>query len=103
MNTDYTITRFKTHTELNGNTPSTGAVVCYDGQIVERNKDKTEPWESQFIEISDCHSKARLHRATYDTDRDWLVKVKTLHQAISEYYEHLYKKYKIEHPEHKLP
>ena len=96
---DKIVTRFKNHTELNGDTPSTGAVVCYDGQIIEDNK--PEPWESQFIEISDCHSKARLHRASYDSDRDWLVKVRTLHQAVSEYYDHLYKKYKTEHPEKK--
>ena len=94
---DKIVTRYKKLTELNDATPSTGTVVCYDGQIIE--EDEKEPWESQFIEISDCHSKARLHRASYDTDRDWLWKVRCLHQAIGQYYSHLYEKYRHDHPE----
>lgn len=98
---DKIVTRFKTHVELNGATPSTGTIVCYDGQIIE--DDKPEPWESQFIELADCHSKARIHRASYDTDRDWLNKVRTMKQVIDQYYDHLYEKYKKDHPEYKLP
>lgn len=92
---DKIVTRFKKQVWLNDDTPSTGSVVCYDGQIIE--DDKSEPWESQFIEISDCHSKSRLHRASYDTDKDWLMKVRDLHAVITEYYDHLYEKYKSDH------
>lgn len=89
-------TYYKVHTELNGMTPSTGTVTCYDGVIIDGSK-KDEPWRSQFIELADCHSKARIHRASYDTDGDWLMKVKCLKEAIEHYYEHLCQQYNKEH------
>ncbi len=87
---DQIVTRYKRHTELNGATPSTGTITCYDGIIVD-GKTKEE-WEDQFIEITDCHNKVRLHRGSYDDDQAWLMKVHTLRREINEYYDHLIEK-----------
>ena len=88
---DKIVTRYKHTAMLNGNTPSTGSITVYDGQIIE--EDKKDPWEHQFIEVTDCHNKIRLHRASYDTQEDWLEKVTMLKQTIDDYYEHLRSKH----------
>lgn len=92
MRTDKLKTRFKEHVELNGPTPSTGDITCYDGLIIDQTG-KEDDYESQSISISDCHTKVRLHRGSYDTEEDWLRKVQTLHDAIGRYREHLEKKF----------
>lgn len=88
---DKVTTYFKEHTELNGATPSTGDITCYDGVIIDPSG-KEEPYESQSITISDCHSRVRLHRGSYDTDEDWLRKVQTMHDALGRYRKHLEQK-----------
>lgn len=84
-------TRYKEHIELNGWTPSTGDITCYDGIIIDPSG-KEEPYEFQSITISDCHSRVRLHRGTYDSQDAWLRKVQKLHEALGRYREHLEKK-----------
>lgn len=90
MKVDEISTRYREHVELNGNTPSTGDITCYDGVIIDA-KDETEH-ESQSITISDCFSRVRIHRASYDTDDDWLRKVCILYDAIGRYKTHLEEK-----------
>ena len=87
---DTCITDYKEHIELNDRTPSTGDITCYDGVIVD--VDENKPYPSQSITISDCHARVRLHRGSYDSDEDWLRKVRTLHDAIGRYREHLEQK-----------
>ena len=94
---DTCTTYYKEHIELNGATPSTGDITCYDGVIVD--VDENKPYPSQSITISDCHTRVRLHRGSYDSDEDWLRKVQTLHQAITRYMWHLEEKFKKDHPE----
>lgn len=84
-------TRFKEHVELNGATPSTGDITCYDGVIIDP-EGKEPDYESQSITISDRHSRIRLHRGSYDSQEDWLRKVRTLHESIGRYRDHLEKK-----------
>lgn len=85
------ITYYKKLTELNGQTPSTGDVICYDGVIIDNEAKEGEcrHYPSQSITISDCHGRVRLHRGRYDSDADWCRKVKKLHDAIGDYLNHL--------------
>ncbi|MBO5004770.1 MAG: hypothetical protein J6D03_05930 [Clostridia bacterium] len=85
-------TRYKTFDELNDDTPSTGSICCYDGIIIYPEDEKEPEWEDQFIEIADCHNKVRLHRATYDTQEDWIDKVAKIKKSIDNYYYHLLEK-----------
>lgn len=78
-------TRYKITTELNGATPSTGSITCYDGTVTYRK----DPLENQFVEIADCHNKARLHRAVHDSAYDWLEKLDKLIGALQDYREHI--------------
>lgn len=87
---DTCTTYYKEHIELNGATPSTGDITCYDGVIVDMDENKSYP--SQSITISDCHARIRLHRGSYDSDECWLRKVQTLHDAIGRYRKHLEEK-----------
>lgn len=96
---DIVTTYYKEHTELNGATPSTGDITCYDGVIVDADENKSYP--SQSITISDCHARIRLHRGSYDSDEDWLRKVQKFHQAITRYMWHLEEKFKKDHSEDK--
>ena len=51
---------YNTRTWLNGsNSRSTGSIVCYDG--VTKFCDGVD--RDSFVEISDCHSKIRLHKS----------------------------------------
>lgn len=73
---------YKVTTELNSSkSPSTGSVTAYCGK---------SPWpkaikEYMFLEVSDCHSKSRLHISQIDTKADFIKKMKKLHKAIGEY------------------
>ena len=87
---DKVTTYYKEHTELNGATPSTGDITCYDGVIIDTDENKSYP--SQSITISDCHTRVRLHRGSYDSDEDWLWKVRAMHDALGRYREHLEQK-----------
>lgn len=63
--------------------PSTGSVVAYHGDSPWSKNDKAET--STFLEIADCHSKVRLHRADIDSMNDFIVKMEKLRGAIDEF------------------
>lgn len=73
---------YKKTTELNSNkSPSTGSVTAFCGK---------SPWpkaikEYMFLEIADCHSKARLHISQIDKKEDFIKKMKKLRNAIDDY------------------
>ena len=67
------------------NSPSTGSVVCYDGMIDYSDG----PDRCTFLEIADCHNKARLHKAHTDTIEDFRDKVELLYKEIGAFLEHL--------------
>lgn len=72
---------------LNGeDSPSTGSVVAFDG-IVKNNDG--EDYRSTFLQISDCFTKVKLHRANYDSMDDFFAKMKKLKIVIDEFIEHL--------------
>lgn len=69
----------------NNNSPSTGSVVCYDGDVDFSG----EIIRSTFISISDCSKSAKLHIAEYDTIEDFIEKLKILNNEISKFIVHL--------------
>lgn len=82
-------TRYKKTSQLNSNdSPSTGSIVCYDGCLPGENY---RDFSDQFIEISDCHNKIRLHRAQFDNVTDWLNKIDTLIIDLQQYRNHIVK------------
>lgn len=80
-------TRYKHTKELNNDTPSTGSICCYDGEVQYRPGGRF--CQDQFIEIADCHNKVRLHRAAYDSIEDWKIKIDVLIDELSTYRAHL--------------
>lgn len=82
------VTFYKTQTWLNDiNSPSTGSVVCYHGLC--KYSDEKDDWESIFLEISDCHSKSRLHRSNFDNKEDFIKKMELLRDDIDKFINHL--------------
>lgn len=67
------------------NSPSTGSVVCFDGEV----KYKDEVSRSTFISISDCYNSAKLHVAEYDTVDDFILKLEKLNSEITDFIDHL--------------
>ena len=72
---------------LNKNdSPSTGSVVAYCGQIAYGNMPKED---AAFLEVSDCHGKVRLHRTTIDTTQEFIEKLELLRDTISDFIAYL--------------
>ncbi len=69
--------------------PSTGNVVAYDG-IPEFEEG---PWHSTFLKVSDCHNTVKLHKAEYDTLKDFVKKLKKLRGVIDDFIEFLETEY----------
>jgi len=69
--------------------PSTGAVVAYHGVAPWTRKGKKEVMT--ILEISDCHSKIRLHKAETDSLDDFIAKMETLRDVVGAFVEHLRK------------
>jgi len=70
---------------LNGpKSPSTGSVSAYSGP---------DPWGAKepyaYLEVADCHSKVRLHKAKIDTPKDFVRKLRKLAAAITDFADHL--------------
>ena len=63
---------------------STGAIVCFSGYSQWEDRDGNREI-SHFVEVSDCHCKARIHRGKYDTLEDYLNKLRLLRDSIDEY------------------
>lgn len=66
--------------------PSTGSVVAFDGEVVDYDN---EPYRSTFLKVSDCHVSAHIHKASYDTDKDFINKMKRLRDVLNEFITHL--------------
>jgi hypothetical protein len=63
--------------------PSTGSVVAYHGE---------SPWDCDgkpgimtILEISDCHSKVRLHCGDKDTLEEFIKKMETLRNVVDRF------------------
>ena len=69
----------------NENSPSTGSVVCFDGEstIVTGNK-----FQQTFIEIRDCHNSVRLHKTQDDSIEDFKNKLVLLREEIDKFIKH---------------
>lgn len=67
------------------NSPSTGNAVAYDGTPVFQEG----PYHSMFLRISDCHQSIRLHKAEYDTEQDFIIKMKRLRALVDRFITHL--------------
>lgn len=62
---------------LNGpKSPSTGSVVAHHSET---------NWLNVFLEISDCHQSARLHKGDHDTVPDFIDKLTLLRNEISRF------------------
>ena len=84
--------RYKKVSQLNSeNSPSTGAIVCFDGCIPGEHND----FSDQYIEISDCYHKIRLHRAHFDSVSDWVDKIDTLLVELQDYRNHIVRNKKV--------
>ena len=66
--------------------PSTGSVTAFHGPA-KYGRDKTDIWT--WLEISDCHVKARLHKTNDDTMQDFINKMKKLRKIISDFIDFL--------------
>ena len=69
------------------NEPSTSTVVSFSGPITW-GPDEQPKWVD-FLEISSCHEKARLHRTYEMTLEDWIAQVEKLRNHINDYIEFL--------------
>ena len=70
--------------------PSTGNVVAYDGELVDYDN---EPYHSMYLCVSDCHVSAKLHRAYYDTDQEFINKMKSIRDVLNDFIAHLESEY----------
>lgn len=66
--------------------PSTGNVVAYDGILTDYDN---ETYHSTFFRVSDCHVSANIHKASYDTDEDFINKMKRIRSMLNDFIEHL--------------
>lgn len=74
---------------LNGeDSPSTGSVVAFDGIVKARDGGD---YRSTFLQISDCFTKVKLHKSSYDTMDDFIAKMKKMRVVIDEFIGHLEK------------
>lgn len=79
-------TYYKSQQWLNPiDSPSTGSVVCYDGDVQYDDG----PYRSIFLEVSDCHQKARLHKSHTDSIEDFVCKLVLLRKEIDDFICHL--------------
>jgi len=70
--------------------PSTGSIVCYQGPANWcREEDPDQRDEIFFVEVADCHCKARLHAARYESMDSYREKVRKMRDCLNRYLEHL--------------
>jgi len=65
--------------------PSTGNVVAFDGEISW----KGEKTRNTFLSVSDCNNSVRLHPTEDDSIEDFIEKMKLLHSEIGQFIIHL--------------
>lgn len=63
--------------------PGASTVVSYSGKTTW-HKD-AGPEQLDFLEISSCHERARLHRTLDITEQDWINQVTKLSEHITRY------------------
>ena len=71
------------------NSPQTGNVVAYDGNL-EFNDGLHH---STYLRIADCHSSIRLHKSEYDTEKEFIEKMKKLRDVIDDFISYLENEY----------
>ncbi len=80
-------TRFIKRVWLNEpDSASTGNVVAFDGEMVDYDN---QPFQSTFFRVSDCHVSANIHKASYDTDQEFIDKMKRVRDVLDEFIAHL--------------
>ena len=72
------------------NSGSTGSIVCYDGPAHWADEEGGRE-NMCFLEVADCHCKARLHLARFDSYDQYLEKIKKMREVINRYIVHLEK------------
>ena len=64
--------------------PSTGSVVAYDGP---------DPWKPEdrftFLEVGDCHVKARIHQTALEGPTQFILKMERLRAVLDVFIIHL--------------
>ena len=66
------------------NSPSTGSVVAYHGPANWGNS-KEDRKNDTFFEVSDCHTRARLHRSRFETEEEFIKKMELVRDAAAEF------------------
>lgn len=67
------------------NSPSTGNIVCFDGDTTHNGSVA----RNIFVSISDCYNSARLHLTEDDTIDDFICKLTTLRDELIGFINHL--------------
>jgi len=67
--------------------PSTSTIVSFAGEVQWGKNDKPELL--RFVEISNCHEKARLHQTYGMTKEEWIEQVERLRDHLNQYLKHL--------------
>lgn len=70
--------------------PSSGNVVAYDGDVIDYDN---QAYQSTYLRVSDCHVTANIHKAVYDTDKEFIDKLKRLRDVVDEFINHLESKH----------
>ena len=78
---------YNKRTWLNKNSlSSTGSIVCFSGNATYGDKD---PYFVQFVEVSDCNGKVKIHQGKFETNLHFLKKVKRMKDELLKYIEYL--------------
>lgn len=65
--------------------PSTGNIVCFDGDTTHNGNVA----RNMFVSISDCYNSARLHLTEDDTIGDFISKLTVLRNELNYFINHL--------------
>lgn len=67
--------------------PSTGNIVCFDGDTTHNGNVA----RNIFVSISDCYNSARLHMTEDDSVEDFVEKITVLRNELTKFISHLNK------------
>lgn len=67
------------------NSPSTGNIVCFDGDITHNGNIA----RNIFVSISDCYNSARLHMTEDDSVEDFVKKITLLRDELTDFINNL--------------
>lgn len=67
--------------------PSTGNIVCFDGDTTHNGNVA----RNIFVSISDCYNSARLHMTEDDSVEDFVEKITLLRDELTNFINHLNK------------